>query len=188
MYLPCAVMAAERPSPSAVKCNSMRSSGVAGGDLFRTPLHATVGGIDYLKQVVIDDIGQVTSAYMSLLRTGGKAKRTLQKIELVQRRVLELASRRKAKSILDIDLSFIDAYRAEAVARKIKPAQPKTVLNETVIIRQMVNFALSRNLIHSDPLRNLKLNKVKPKSQPCWARAEVEQILAAAEPPHRWAW
>ncbi len=141
----------------------------------------------YAKQVKAPSIEQVTSAYLSHLRTEGKARKTLQKIELVQRRVLDLANRRKAKSILDIDLSFIDAYRAEAVARKIKPAQPKTVLNETVIIRQFVNFALSRNLISTDPLRNLKLKKVKCKPQPFWTRAEVEQILAVAEPPHKLA-
>lgn len=80
-----------------------------------------------------------------------------------------------------------DAYRAEAVARKTKPAQPKTVLNETVIIRQFVNFALSRNLISTDPLRNLKLKKVKCKPQPFWTRAEVKHILALVEPPHKLA-
>ena len=93
----------------------------------------------------------------------------------------------KAKSILDINLTFIDAYRAEAVARKSKPAEPKTLLNETVIIRQIVNFALSRNMITTDPLRGMKLKKVKPKPQPCWKRPEVEKILAEAESPHKLA-
>lgn len=57
----------------------------------------------YAKQVKAPSIEQVASAYLNHLRTEGKARKTLQKIELVQRRVLDLASRRKAKSILDID-------------------------------------------------------------------------------------
>ncbi len=139
----------------------------------------------YAKQRKAPAIEQVTSDYLSHLWTEKKAKKTLQKVELVKRRVLNLASRRKARSILDINLSFVDAYRAEAVTRKLKPAEPKTLLNETVIIRQMVNFALSRGMITTDPLRGLKLKKVKPKPQPCWTRTEVETILAAAEPPHK---
>jgi integrase len=139
----------------------------------------------YAKQLKAPTIESVAVAYLSYLRTERKAKKTLQKVELVKRRLLDLAERRKAKSILDINLAFIDAYRAEAVAREHKPAQPKTVLNETVVIRQIVNFALSRKLITTDPLQGLKLKKVKSKSQPCWTRTQVEQILAVTELPHK---
>lgn len=139
----------------------------------------------YAKQRKAPAIEQVTAAYVRHLRTEAKAAKTLQKVELVQRRVLDLAARRKAKSILGVDLAFIDAYRAEAVARKPKPAEPKTLLNETVIIRQFVNFALSRNMINTDPLRGLKLKKVKSKPQPCWTRAQVDEILALAQAPHK---
>lgn len=139
----------------------------------------------YAKQRKAPAIEQVTGAYVRHLRTESKAKRTMDKVALVQRRLLDLAERRKAKSILDVDLAFVDAYRAEAVVREPKPAAPKTLLNETVIIRQFVNFALSRNMISSDPLRGLKLKKVKSKPQPCWTRAQVDSILAAAKPPHK---
>lgn len=148
-------------------------------------LDAEISEGRYAKQQKAPTIELVISSYLSYLSTEGKAKKTVQKVELVKRRLLDLAGRRKAKSILDVNLAFIDAYRAEAVARKRKPAQPKTVLNETVIIRQIVNFALSRKLITTDPLQGLKLKKVKSKSQPCWTRAQVDQILAASELPHK---
>jgi integrase len=137
----------------------------------------------HAKQVKAPTIQQVTSAYIENLRSEDKAKKTISKCLLVERRVLDLAARRKARSILDINLAFIDAYRAEAVAREHKPAAPKTLLNEMVIIRQIVNFALSRRLITTDPLHGLKLKKVKPRPQPCWTRTGVDQILAAAQPP-----
>lgn len=56
---------------------------------------------------------------------------------------------------------------------------------EVVIIRQMVNFALSRNKLKLDPLTGLKIKKAKPRPQPCWTRDEVDSILAAANGSHR---
>jgi integrase len=71
----------------------------------------------------------------------------------------------------------IDVYRQSRVKAG---AAPKTVYNETVIVRQLVNFALSRGLIASDPLRGIKIREPKPTPQACWSPEEVEQILAAS--------
>jgi integrase len=54
-----------------------------------------------------------------------------------------------------------------------------------VILRQLVNFALSRKIITAAPLGKLRLKKPKLRPQPSWSRAEVDQILAAARKPHR---
>lgn len=122
----------------------------------------------------------VIEAYIASLRSDGKAKKTLQKVDLVTKRVLNLAEKRKARSLLDIDLAFMDAYKAERANSKRGPAAPKTVLNEAVIIRQIVNFALARKLITTDPLAGLKLKKTKPSVQPCWTKAEVDSILSTS--------
>jgi integrase len=58
------------------------------------------------------------------------------------------------------------------------------VQNETVIIRQLVNFALSRKLIAADPLAGLKIKKAKPKRQPFWTWPQINQILQAVDEPH----
>ncbi len=73
---------------------------------------------------------------------------------------------------------------AIAASRVAAGAKPKTVRNETVIIRQVVNFALSRKLIIEDPLAGLKIKKAKSTEQPCWTRAEVERILTASSGWH----
>jgi integrase len=127
-------------------------------------------------------INTVTDRYLDYLRTERKAAKTIQKDSLVVRRLTDLARRRNAKSTLDIDLSFVDAYRSERVAAG---AGSGTISNETVIIRQIINFALSRKLLRRDPLAGLKLKKPKPAEQPCWSRAEVDQILTACKGPLR---
>jgi len=110
------------------------------------------------KAVAIKTAGE---AYLKLLRTEAKAKRTLQKVELVVRRVEELSQRKRVTLLSSLGLSFLDAYRAERVEAG---AMPRTVLNETVIIRQLVNFAVARNLLNRDPLAGLKIKKVKSRS------------------------
>jgi integrase len=57
----------------------------------------------------------------------------------------------------------------------------KTVINETVMIRQIVNFALSREMVSQNPLRSLQLTKAKPSPQPCGTRQEIDMLLAAAD-------
>ena len=83
-------------------------------------------------------------------------------------------------------LRLIDQFRAERTAGSATcgPAKPKTVHNDTVTIRQLVNFALERDLITEDPLRGLKLKKPKRTPQPCWTREQVDSILTTAVPPH----
>ena len=134
----------------------------------------------YEQPVKAPAVASVIDAYLTSLRSDGKAKKTLQKVDLVTKRVLKLADKRKARSLLEIDLAFLDAYKAERANAKRGPAAPKTVLNEAVIIRQIVNFALARKLITTDPLAGLKLKKTKPSVQPCWTTAEVDSILATA--------
>ena len=64
-----------------------------------------------------------------------------------------------------IDLKFVDAYRK---MRADDGAAPRTRYTETVVVRQLINFALSRDLLATDPLKGLKLVKPKPTKQPCW--------------------
>jgi site-specific recombinase XerD len=59
-------------------------------------------------------------------------------------------------------------------------AAAKTQYTETVVIRQLINFALSRDLLAADPLKMLKLKKPRPTLQPCWSLQEVQSILTAS--------
>jgi integrase len=64
-------------------------------------------------------------------------------------------------------------------------AQPKTVYGETIFLRQLVKFALSRKMVDADPMAGFSLKKPKPTRQPCWTAEEVARILAVAPPDVR---
>jgi len=124
----------------------------------------------------------VIADYLAYVSTERRAKKTVEKCKLTFKRLARLAEQHHLRSIRQVDRKLIDAYRAERVAAGSKP---KTVHHQTVIIRQLVNFALSRNMLSTDPLKGLKLKNPKPTRQPCWERGEVEKILAAATGHHR---
>jgi integrase len=130
-------------------------------------------------------IGSTVEAYRSYLKAEKRAPKTLVKYNKVLDRIQELAGQLRRKTMTGIDLQFIDAYRSQ---RTESGAAPKTIYNETMIIRQVVNFAKSRRLVLNDPLAGLKLREPKPSPQPCWTQDEVDRILAAACPPYQAAY
>jgi integrase len=124
-------------------------------------------------------VSAVVHDYRQFLRTEARAQKTLVKYDMVLNRLLDLASRRRVRTIEEVNLKFVDAYRAERVRAG---AAPKTVFTESVVVRQLVNFALSRDLLAVDPLKGLKLKKPRPTRQPCWTLEQLRQILAASPP------
>ncbi len=127
-------------------------------------------------------LSNVIAKYMEFLKSEGRAPKTIQKYQKVFDRLKELAGRRRVTKISGVNLELIDAYKSQRTDAK---AARKTIHTEVVVIRQLVNFALSRKMITVDPLENLKLKKPKLRPQPCWSRQEVEKILAAAKEPKR---
>jgi integrase len=132
-------------------------------------------------------IRDVIDQYLDHLAAEGRDPKTVNKYRFCFDLLLEIAERRRCTRISQLDVGIVDQYRAERVKGSAvrKPSGPKTVHNDTVTIRQLVNFALKRGMILDDPLAGLKIKKPKRTPQPCWTRGQVDQILEAAEPPHR---
>ena len=132
-------------------------------------------------------IREVIDQYTAHLRSEGRAEKTVRKYEFCYDLLLDIAERRNVTRISQLDIRVVDQYRAErkAGSENRRPAKPKTIHNDTVTIRQLVNFALKRGLITEDPLKDLEIKKPKRTPQPCWTRDQVDQILAAATPPHQ---
>ena len=124
-------------------------------------------------------VEQAIAAYQDFLRAEGRAPKTLTKYDKVFERVAALAKERKARDLGGIDLRFVDAYRRLRVDEEVAP---KTHYTETIVLRQLINFALTRDLIAVDPLKGLRLKKPKPTRQPCWTHEEVSAILEASPP------
>jgi integrase len=124
----------------------------------------------------------VVSDYMQFLRTERRAAKTLTKYQGLFDSLVEFATERSVVTLDALNLKFLDAYRAKRVKAG---AAAKTVYVESVVFRQLVNFALSRGMINADPLKGLRLKKPKPTPQPCWVPEEVEKILQASREPER---
>jgi integrase len=127
-------------------------------------------------------VEQVVTLYMAYLKGENRAAKTLTKYQKVFDRVMDLAHRLHRRNVLGIDLAFMDAFRQERGAAE---NAAKTVYCESVIIRQLVNFAMTRRLIATDPLEGVKIREPKPTPQPCWTPAQLDQILAASREPQR---
>jgi site-specific recombinase XerD len=130
----------------------------------------------------VPTLAAVIKDYTAFLRTERRAAKTLTKYQKVFDRLADLAERRRVRTLDGVTLKVVDAYRSERAQAGVAA---KTLYTETVVVRQLVNFALSRNLLPSDPLKGLRLKKPKHTPQPCWTPAQVERILQASREPER---
>lgn len=125
-------------------------------------------------------ITEVIAAYKDYLSAEGRAKKTIGKYSQVFTVVESIAQTMARTSILDVNFVFIDKFRAE----RSKTCGAVTIYHETVIVRQLIKFAVTRRMATHDPLLGLRLKKPKPTPQPCFDETQIQQILSAARPPH----
>ncbi len=104
-------------------------------------------------------VDEAIAQYLDSQRTERRSAKTLAKYGAVLDRASAVLAARRAARLLDLDIKAVDDYRRARVADGVAP---KTLYTETVIIRQLVNFALSRGLIAEDPLRGLRIREPKP--------------------------
>lgn len=150
-------------------------------------IEAKLANNEFTIQTRAPSVAQVIDKYRQYLQTEGRAIKTMAKYEFAFKLFIDLAERRKVRSVLGVNQVFVDAFRAErkkdikaGADKNGKTAAMKTVHNDTVLLRQLVNFAVRRGMIATDPLRGMKLARPKPTIQPFWSRAEMDQIIAAA--------
>lgn len=129
-------------------------------------------------RIKIAKLDEAIARYDEFLITEGRAEKTLSKYRRVYRLAADLARVRRIQDLRGLDLAFIDAYRK---MRKDAGKSVNTIHDETVIIRQLVNFALRRDLLDRDRFKGLRLKKPTRPPQPCWTPVQVEAILNAAK-------
>lgn len=137
---------------------------------------------EYRNRVNAASIAEVISAYMQYLETERRKPKTLVKYRGILKSLSQVAEDNGIRAINQITISFLDKYRHTRVAAGVSA---KTIYNETIVIRQLVNFAKTRGLMSDDPLAGLKISEPKPTPQPCFSREEVDQILEASLEPQR---
>jgi hypothetical protein len=144
-------------------------------------------GAELRKIPLMHDDGIPRSAFAAKVGEG-LARKTLSKYDHCIRLVNELASGLGLSRIHQLTPSFMDKFRAkrvEILSKKPGRDGQKTATNDLVTIREIVNYALERKLIVSDPLAGFVIKKAKTKPQPYWVQEELDCILAAAtRQPH----
>jgi integrase len=150
-------------------------------------IEAKLANNEFAIQTRAPSVAHVIEKYRDYLQTEGRSPKTMAKYEYAFKLFLDLAERRKVRSILGVNQAFVDAFRAErrkaiktGTEKTTRKAALKTVHSDTVLLRQVVNFAVRRGMIATDPLRGMKLSRPKPTPQPFWSRAEMDQIIATA--------
>jgi site-specific recombinase XerD len=131
-------------------------------------------------------IKEVIEQYIASRRSEGRSEKTVGKYQYGYDLLLEIAEHCNRTRISELDVTMVAQFRAERIrgSETRRPAKPKTVHNDTVCIKQLVKFALKRGMIAENPLRDLEIDRPKRTPQPCWDRAQVEQILASTKPPY----
>lgn len=122
-------------------------------------------------------IKQAIRAYMEHLKTERRAHRTMLKYRWAIKQFAEVAETHAVKLLNQVDIALLDAYRSK---RSRDGIAMKTLFNETVTIKQLMNYAVSRGLLRDNPLRAYRLKKPKVKLQPFWTLDQVRQILKAS--------
>ena len=126
-------------------------------------------------------IGDAINEYIAHLIGRKRTSKTLSKYQHCFKLVQEIATRLRVERLDQVDLRFIDAFRNE----RTKNSSPKTVLNDLVTIRQLINFALQRKLLREDPLAGVKFDKPRHTPQPYWSREETVLVVDSANDYYR---
>ena len=120
-------------------------------------------------------VAQVIELYKEHLRTEERAASTLKRYDPELDRWQEFLRDNGVVRISDLDLAVVEKYRA---MRKDQVAAA-TLYHETILIKQLANFAFERDFLQSNPLKKLKLKRPKAAPQPTFALDQVERIVAA---------
>lgn len=126
-------------------------------------------------------IDEAIEEYIAYLRGQRRSTKTIGKYQHCFSILSKLAEERGLKRLNQIDHRFVDAFRNH----RAENAKPKTLKNDLVTIRQLINFALQRKLIAEDPLHGLKIEATPATPQPFWTIEQVDQILSLAKPPYQ---
>jgi integrase len=122
-------------------------------------------------------IDEAIEEYIAYLRGQRRSSKTIGKYQHCFIILKKLAEERGLKRLSQVDHRVVDAFRN----LRSESSKPKTVANDLVTIRQLINFGLQRKLLREDPLHGLQIEKAPATPQPFWTAEQVEEILAATK-------
>ncbi len=127
-------------------------------------------------------VRDAVDTYMGHLRTEGRRDGTLKRYGPELDRFADFAAKRRVTRLNAVSLVLMDKYRAQ---RKADGKADSTIYHESVVIKQLFNFAVAREMLATNPLAKFKPKKPKSPEPVAFTLAEVEAILMEAHDRYR---
>lgn len=126
-------------------------------------------------------VGEAIEAYLTHLQTEDRAASTLKRYRPEMARFREFAKRLGVTRLSGVTVALVDQFRAERVGK----VAASTLYHETVLVKQLMNFACSRGGVKTNVLKSLKINKPNRRTRPVFTLAQVDKILDVTPEPER---
>ena len=131
------------------------------------------------------DIAAAVQAYLDVQESNDRAAKTMVKYRDVLNRFAAHCRDAGVRLMHAISVQTIDEF---AVRRRRDGMAAKTVYTELTIVRQWLNFAVSRRILAASPVAGTKLVKPKPGPREYWRQEQLDAIVDAAKGPYKAAY
>jgi integrase len=131
------------------------------------------------------DIAAVVQAYLDWQESNDRATKTMMKYRDVLNRFTAHCHAAGVRPMHAISVQTIDDF---GVRRRRDGMAAKTVYTELTIVRQWLNFAVTRRMLTMSPVAGTKLVKPKPGPRDYWREDQLDAIVDAARGPYKAAY
>ena len=131
------------------------------------------------------DIAAAVQAYIDWQDSNDRAPKTMVKYRDVLTRFAAHCRDAGVRLMHAITVQTIDEF---AVRRRRDGMAAKTVYPELTIIRQWLNFAVTRRMLNASPVAGTKLVKPKPTPREYWRQDKLDAIVDTAKGPYKAAY
>ena len=131
------------------------------------------------------DVAAVVEAYLDVQESNDRAAKTIMKYRDVLNRFAAHCQAAGVRLMHAITVQTIDEF---AVRRRRDGMAAKTVYTELTIVRQWLNFAVTRRMLTASPAAGTKLVKPKPTPRDYWRQDQLDAIVDAAKGPYKAAY
>ncbi len=131
------------------------------------------------------DIAGVVQAYLDVQESNDRAAKTMMKYRDVLNRFAAHCRDAGVRLMHALSVQTLDDF---AVQRRRDGMAAKTVYTELTIVRQWLNFAVTRRMLTMSPVAGTKLVKPKPGPRDYWRQDELDAIVDSAKGPYKAAY
>lgn len=164
-----------------------KSLGTRNHDVARQKARALEGQLSGAvpRQAGTFDIAGVVQAYLDVQESNDRATKTPTKYRDVLQRFAAHCQAAGVRLMHAISVQTLDDF---AVRRRRDGMAAKTVYTELTIVRQWLNFAVTRRMLSMSPVAGTKLVKPKPGPRDYWREDKLDAIVDTAKGPYKAAY